>query len=398
MRCIKHDVEYAYWLSGEWTGLLQLDICDGVDTAEKKYIKLLLFAATLQVMEGNCDEELAMAAVQEEITQLKSLGLSKEEIGSILISGSYNSLARAYCLSYRPDKARAYFHRAIEAYHGGDCPVSILNMRAEFQELQLRENGVKLEKNKSLKQLYKEHDGHASDKWSLYLDVYNELLSRFRGDSVSLLEIGVQNGGSLEIWSKFFPFYNKIIGCDINPKCIDINYKYPDLYVVIGDAANDSVKKSIIDIQDRFDIIIDDGSHKSSDIVKAFFNYFPLLKDGGVFIAEDLHCSYWRRYEGGLGYEKSSMEFFKLLSDSLNHEHWAEEKMRTDILHNFPFFDKKIEKVLGDIHSVEFFNSLCVVTRKKESKNLLQRRVVAGVEQVVVNIKNVDGTYSKAMK
>ena len=52
----------------------------------------------------------------------------------------------------------------------------------------------------------------------------------------------------------------------------------------------------------NFDLIIDDGSHTSGDIVKSFARYFRHLSHGGIFVAEDLHCSYWSNFEGGLYY------------------------------------------------------------------------------------------------
>ena len=41
-----------------------------------------------------------------------------------------------------------------------------------------------------------------------------------------------------------------------------------------------------------FDLIIDDASHQNELTIKTFENYWDMLKDGGVFIIEDLHCSY----------------------------------------------------------------------------------------------------------
>ena len=58
---------------------------------------------------------------------------------------------------------------------------------------------------KSLRQLYDEHTGKVSDKWALYLEVYDRAFGPYRERPVSLVEVGVQNGGSLEIWSRYFP-------------------------------------------------------------------------------------------------------------------------------------------------------------------------------------------------
>jgi len=43
--------------------------------------------------------------------------------------------------------------------------------------------------------------GKVSDKWDSYLPIYDRLFGPRKDDAIGLLEIGVQNGGSLEIWS-----------------------------------------------------------------------------------------------------------------------------------------------------------------------------------------------------
>ena len=48
---------------------------------------------------------------------------------------------------------------------------------------------------RSLAELYNQHEGKTSDKWELYLREYYRLLSPYRESSISLLEIGIQNGG-----------------------------------------------------------------------------------------------------------------------------------------------------------------------------------------------------------
>lgn len=63
----------------------------------------------------------------------------------------------------------------------------------------------------SLAQLYATHEGFVSDKWDIYLSEYERLFNRLRSEPVSVLEIGVQNGGSVEIWSKYFPNATSII-------------------------------------------------------------------------------------------------------------------------------------------------------------------------------------------
>lgn len=240
---------------------------------------------------------------------------------------------------------------------------------------------------KTLRELYEQHQGKVSDKWSIYLSEYDRLFSSYRDDPVRLLEIGIQNGGSLEIWSEFFPQAAKIVGCDINPDCAKLVYANPRISVVVGDANSNVVEDEIGAISSEFDLIIDDGSHTSGDIVRSFARYFPRLVDGGLFVAEDLHCSYWGGFEGGLFHPASSIAFFKRLADIISHEHWGVPAARKDILASFMrAYDFDLdEDLLAHIHSVEFINSLCVIKKCSPVENQLGLRFIAGVDESIVS-------------
>ncbi|RTM08644.1 MAG: glycosyltransferase [Hyphomicrobiales bacterium] len=244
----------------------------------------------------------------------------------------------------------------------------------------------------SLRRLYDMHGGKVSDKWSIYLEEYERIFSKYRNRPVRILEIGVQNGGSLEIWSRFFPLAELILGCDINQNCGLLRFEDARIGVVVGDANLEETQRNIIEKSETFDIIIDDGSHRSSDIVRTFARYFPRLVDGGTFVVEDLHASYWQDFEGGLYDPLSSLSFFKRLLDLINHEHWGLGRSRVDALAAFAnryaiAFD---EASLASIHSIEFLNSLCIVTKRPHQDNVLGSRHIVGreaqVEQSILSL------------
>jgi hypothetical protein len=244
--------------------------------------------------------------------------------------------------------------------------------------------------NKTLSELYRDHNGKSSDKWSSYLVEYNELFSTYKSRPINLLEIGIQNGGSLEIWAKYFDQSKKIIGCDINPRCDLLTYDDPRISVLVGDANSEEIEKRILGIADEFDIVIDDGSHTSSDIIKSFARYFKHVVVGGVYVVEDLHCSYWREFGGGLYDPLSSLSFFKRLVDVIHSEHWGIAKSQIAILHTFRekygvIFDAKD---LEQIHSLEFINSICVIRKRAAEGNVSGlRQIVGDVELVESNVK-----------
>jgi glycosyltransferase involved in cell wall biosynthesis len=252
---------------------------------------------------------------------------------------------------------------------------------------------------KSITTLHQEHQGKVSDRWASYLSAYDRLFANYQPYPVSLLEIGIQNGGSLELWSKYFSQAKILVGCDINPDCSQLTYTDPRINIVVENANTDVAEQAVLAYSAQYDLIIDDGSHTSADIVQSFVRYFRHLAQGGVFVAEDLHCSYWQTFEGGLYYPYSSIAFFKRLADIINHEHWGIARERTQLLQGFAehFAVEFDESCLADIHSIEFLNSLCVVHKRPSALNVLGERCVAGqLELVVPGHNNVRGQCSQA--
>ena len=125
-----------------------------------------------------------------------------------------------------------------------------------------------------------------SDKgtYHSYIDMYYEkILADYRDKTITLLEIGVNAGRSLELWARYFNDDSTIIGID---KKITISYKpsKKNMHYIIGDATKEETVKRF----DKLDIIIDDGSHKIQDQLKSFDLLHTKLKEDGVYIIEDI--------------------------------------------------------------------------------------------------------------
>ena len=245
--------------------------------------------------------------------------------------------------------------------------------------------------NKLLIDLYKNNQGKVSDKWSSYLHHYDRLFLTFKDQELKFLEIGIENGGSLEIMGKYFSNAKVLVGCDININCSKLSFEDKRIKLVIGDVNETQIFEKITKIGSPFNIIIDDGSHKSSDVIKSFVKYFSNLADEGLYIIEDLHCSYWREYEGGLFYPYSSIQFFKYILDIINHEHWGINKTNTDILEDFSlkYGVKFSTTIVEKIESIQFFNSLCVIKKTKENNSELGPRLVVGRNASINDHRNL---------
>ena len=133
-------------------------------------------------------------------------------------------------------------------------------------------------------------DPNMTDKDTVhsYLPEYERLLHKFRDIPFSMMEVGIQRGGSVLGWLKAFPKAT-VVGVDCQ-KSITINGcdRYKEL---ITNAYDEDFMKYIV--PGSLDFIIDDGSHAFNDILFACRNYPKLLKPGGILVIEDVPDVHW---------------------------------------------------------------------------------------------------------
>ena len=151
--------------------------------------------------------------------------------------------------------------------------------------------------NKSLEDLFLHYGTdkanlrkNGKEKGHGYAKYYEKHLKSFKKENINILEIGSYSGASASSFAKYF-FKSKIFCIDVNIS----NFKYSSKRIkVYGiDVGN---KKMIYNFlkkvkeQDeitKFDLIIDDGSHKLSDILNSLNFFLDKLNDGGYYVIED---------------------------------------------------------------------------------------------------------------
>src|SRR5690242_8437259 len=70
-----------------------------------------------------------------------------------------------------------------------------------------------------MEKLFYGHEGNLINKWHHYLEIYDRYLSRFRGQPVTLIEVGVSQGGSLQLWKNYLGDSARVVGIDVHPRC-----------------------------------------------------------------------------------------------------------------------------------------------------------------------------------
>jgi hypothetical protein len=144
--------------------------------------------------------------------------------------------------------------------------------------------------------------GWRPHSYSIY---YNALFSHCRKDIKLILECGIGSnnldvesnmttkgkpGASLRVWKEYFD-NAQIIGADIDKRILFQEDRISTYEV--NQLNPTSIKNMWSKIKhNNFDIIIDDGLHTLEAGLTFFLNSFEKLKEGGIYIIEDVDFSY----------------------------------------------------------------------------------------------------------
>jgi|SRR5271166_342676 len=151
-----------------------------------------------------------------------------------------------------------------------------------------------------------------------YFPAYERHFNRYINRPLIFLEIGCGQGGSLQMWKRYFGPYAQIIGIDKRPECATL--QEDQVAIRIGEQQDQTFLSNVIDEFGTPDIVLDDGSHMMSHIMAAFRYLYPRTAPDGIYMVEDLCTAYWEEYEGGLCRPGSFIELCKSLVDELNAE------------------------------------------------------------------------------
>jgi len=156
-------------------------------------------------------------------------------------------------------------------------------------------------------------------KWLHYFPIYEKHFAQWCNKTITFWEIGVSNGGSLQMWSRFFGPLATVVGIDIDPNCAQ--HEGTNIHVSIGDQSDTNFLQNVIDKFGAPDVILDDGSHRMDHLKKTFEFMYPKISKNGVYMVEDLHTAYWEEFGGGVDKPDSFINLSKRMIDSLNAAH-----------------------------------------------------------------------------
>jgi hypothetical protein len=210
-----------------------------------------------------------------------------------------------------------------------------------------------------LERLVATHRGPVMNKWKHYYEIYDRHFARFCDRDITLLEIGVAGGGSLDLWRRYFGPKAKLIGLDVDPQCK--RFEAPGTRVFIGDQGDTAFLERLAAEIGPIDILIDDGSHHPTHQLATFRALFGHIREDGVYCCEDLHSSYHdsKDFAGGVRKSGTHAEFLKELIDEQNAWFWREGVEADE------------QSLAHCLHGIHFYATLAVIEKRRVSAPLL---------------------------
>lgn len=201
-----------------------------------------------------------------------------------------------------------------------------------------------------LQKYFAQNTGKLIHKWHHYFEIYDRHFSRFRNTEVNIVEFGVSHGGSLQMWKDYFGPKCRIYGVDINPHCKQLEEERVEIF--IGDQENREFLRSLAARIPKIDILIDDGGHTMAQQINTFEELFHRVDERGVYLCEDMHTSYWPKWEGGYRKPGTFVEYSKDFIDYINAWH-SMEKDRLDV-----------SDFTRQAHSLHYYDSILVIEKR----------------------------------
>jgi cephalosporin hydroxylase len=214
-----------------------------------------------------------------------------------------------------------------------------------------------------LEQYFYNNPGRVIHKWKHYFEIYERHLARFRNREVTIVEIGVFKGGSLQMWKQYFGPKARIFGIDIDPACAA--FAEESVEVLIGSQEDRDFLRSLKERIPVVDVLIDDGGHTMNQQIATFEELFPHVASDGVYLCEDLHTSYWPGYGGGYRSPNTFIEYSKNFIDYIHAWHIrASDEARRKRWYRRRQPELSVSDFTRSVHSLHYYDSVLVIEKR----------------------------------
>ena len=156
------------------------------------------------------------------------------------------------------------------------------------------------------------------------------------------------------MWKNYFGQKAKIYGVDINPNCKQL--EEDRISIFIGDQGDKNFLRVLKKNIPKIDILVDDGGHEMKQQIITFEELFPHISSNGVYLCEDLHTSYMKKFGGGYKEKNTFIEYSKNFIDQIN-AWFSEEPNRF-----------RVTDLTRTVYSLHYYNSVLVIEKNPVQK------------------------------
>lgn len=219
-----------------------------------------------------------------------------------------------------------------------------------------------------LQNYFENNKSNCIHKWIHYFEIYDFWFKKYQNKPVTILEIGVYQGGSLNMWKDYFGKDLQIYAIDINTLCKQFEDEKTKIF--IGSQEDRTFLNYVKSQIPKLDIIIDDGGHTMNQQIVSFEELYDHLKEDGIYLCEDLHTSYWDSYGGGYNKKNSFIEYSKKFIDLINAWHIKNNEL-------------SVNEFTKNTYALHYYDSILVVEKKA-----IQPPVVRMTGNIIIPIEN----------
>lgn len=118
-----------------------------------------------------------------------------------------------------------------------------------------------------------------------------------------ILEIGVQSGASLRVWSDIAGPEGQVFGLDLNDTAQRMEFNTKPT-MIIGDSSVPKTISKVKELISELDFLFIDGDHYGNGPQSDWDNYSPLVRKGGMVAFHDTHINEIKTVFNRINYRK----------------------------------------------------------------------------------------------
>jgi hypothetical protein len=185
-----------------------------------------------------------------------------------------------------------------------------------------------------------------------YLPVYQRIAAEL-GPAARVCEVGVQYGGSLEIWQSLFP-RGDVTGVDADPgsvwpagtRRVVSSQANPELPAILGG---------------KFDLVVDDASHLGELTRVTFSHLWPLVDSGGYYVVEDWYT----------GFPGLMAEFTKVNSF---YQRYADNEVMVEVMQSFLLM---LSQPDAEVDEITYRFGMAIIHKKRKEHGAVDQQLWA---------------------